>query len=156
MTRSKYAPVVEPCCKKRRKEEGKRSGEGKTPPGFNKRFPGGGFAARMKAAEKRWELLKIEKSGGRNAASHQKGKKVAKKKMCALKGDLKVKIEKTDDAVRVETNRVGSSLRDHKDVEEDIIEDFDSQELLENGIVGETKPEVETAKKVVVQGRSSE
>ena len=70
--------MVEPCCKKRRKEEGKRSGEGKTPPGFNKRFPGGGFAARMKAAEKRWELLKIEKSEGRNAASHQKGKKVAK------------------------------------------------------------------------------
>ena len=142
--------MVEPCCKKRRKEEGK------TPPGFNKRFPGGGFAARMKAAEKRWELLKIEKSGGRNAASHQKGKKVAKKKISALKGDLKVKKEKTDDAVRVETNRVGSSLRDHRDVEKDIIEDFDSEELLENGIVGETKPEVETAKKVVVQGRSSE
>jgi len=108
----------------------------------------------MKAAEKRWELLKIEKSEGRNATSHQKGKKVAKKKMCALKGDLKVKKEKTDDAVRVETNRVGSSLRDHKDVEEDIIEDFDSQELLENGIVGETKPEVETAKREVVQDRS--
>ena len=150
MTWSKYAPVVEPSRKKSRK------GEGKTPPGFNKRFPGGGFAARMKAAEKRWELLKIEKSGGRNAASHQKGKKVAKKKMCALKGDLKVKKEKTDDAVRVETNRVGSSLRDHKDVEEDIIEDFDSEELLENGIVGETKPEVETPKKGVVPGRRSE
>ena len=148
--------MVEPCCKKRRKEEGKRSGEGKTPPGFNKRFPGGGFAARMKAAEKRWELLKIEKSGGRNAASHQKGKKVAKKKMCALKGDFKVKKEKTDEAVRVETNRMGSSLRDHRDVEKDIIEDFDSEELLENGIVGETKPEVETAKKGVVQGRRSE
>ena len=58
MTWSKYAPVVEPCRKKRRTEEGK------TLPGFNKRFPGGGFAARMKAAEKRWELLKIEKSGG--------------------------------------------------------------------------------------------
>jgi len=145
VTRSKYAPVVEPCRKKSRKEEGK------TPPGFNKRFPGGGFAARMKAAEKRWELLKIEKSEGRNTASHQKGKKVAKKKMCALKGDLKVKKEKTDGAVRVETNLVGSSLRDHKDVEEDIIEDFDSQELLENGIEGETKSEVETAKKGVVQ-----
>ena len=142
--------MVEPCRKKSRKKEGK------TPPGFNKRFPGGGFAARMKAAEKRWELLKIEKSGGRNAASHQKGKKVVKKKMCALKGDLKVKKEKTDDAARVDTNRVGRSLRDHKDVEEDIIEDFDSEELLENGIVGETKPEVETAKKEVVQGRSSE
>ena len=150
MTWSKYAPVVEPSRKKSRK------GEGKTPPGFNKRFPGGGFAARMKAAEKRWELLKIEKSGGRNAASHQKGKKVASKKMCALRGDLKVKKEKTDDAARVDTNRVGRSLRDHKDVEEDIIEDFDSQELLENGIEGETKPEVETAKKGVVQGRSSE
>ena len=150
MTQSKYAPVVEPCCKKSRKEEGK------TPPGFNKRFPGGGFAARMKAAEKRWELLKIEKSGGRNAASHQKGKKVAKKKMCALKGDLKVKKEKTDDAVRVETNRVGSPLRDHKDVEEDIIEDFDSQEHVENGSAADTKPGVEVAKKGVVKGRHSE
>ena len=150
MTWSKYAPVVEPCRKRRRTEKDK------TPPGFNKRFPGGGFAARMRAAEKRWELLKIEKSGGRNAASHQKGTKVAKMKMCALKTGLKVKEGKTDDTVRVETNRVGSSLRDHKDVEEDIIEDFDSQELVENGIVGETKPEVETAKKGVVQGRRSE
>ena len=150
MTWSKYAPVVEPCRKRRRTEEDK------TPPGFNKRFPGGGFAARMKAAEKRWELLKIEKSGGRNAASHQKGKKVAKKKKGALKTGLEVKEEKSDDAVRVETNRVGSSLRDHKDVEEDIIEDFDSQELVENGIVGDTKPGVEVAKKGVVKGRRSE
>ena len=77
-------------------------------------------------------------------------------KMCALKTGLKVKEEKTDDAVRVETNRVGSSLRNYKDVEEDIIEDFDSQELLEIGSVGETKPEVEIAKKGVVQGRRSE
>ena len=76
--------------------------------------------------------------------------------MCALRGDLKVKKEKTDDAARVDTNRVGSPLSDHKDVEEDIIEDFDSEELLENGIVGETKPEVETAKKGVVPGRRSE
>ena len=76
--------------------------------------------------------------------------------MCASKGDLKVKEEKTDDAVQVETNRVGSSLRDQRDVEENIIEDFDSQELLENGIVGETKPEVEVTKKGVVQGRRSE
>ena len=76
--------------------------------------------------------------------------------MCASKGDLKVKEEKTDDAVQVETNRVGSSLRDQRDVEENIIEDFDSQELLENGIVGETKPEIEIAKKGVVQGRRSE
>ena len=100
--------------------------------------------------------MKIEKSEGRNAASHQKGKKVVKKKMCALKGDLKAKKEKTDGAVRVETNLVGSCLRDHKDVEQDIIEDFDSQELIENGIEGETKPEVETAKEGVVQGGNSE
>ena len=76
--------------------------------------------------------------------------------MCASKGDLKVKEEKTDDAVQVETNRVGSSLRDQRDVEENIIEDFDSQELVENGIVGDTKPEVEILKKGVVQGRRSE
>ena len=144
---SKYAPVVETSLKKGRKRKQK------TPPSVNNRFPGGGFALRMK---KLMENVK-QNSGGRRSNERSKThlrsststsrRKGSQRKKTANGGGLPVEcVLKESQQPKVEG---GGECFPEVDKEEDfVIESFDSQELLQDVHV-RTVDEVESRSRKV-------
>jgi len=128
VTPSKYAPVVELRRRKRRKEE-KMS-----PPVIISRFPGGGFAARMKKVMDEKQGKGASKTvpdkmlSGASTTKPTRKKGTLRKKIVAKEGSIVQCVKKE----RKENNqcRMRSSPAVGKK-EEVVIEDFNSQELLQ-------------------------
>jgi len=133
VTSSRYAPVVETHRKKKKNKE---------PPIINNRFPGGGFAARMKKRELR---RKDERHHGSKVVSYKmqlrvststsSNKCASRKKDGAREGSIMKKASQFNTRPKVQSSKSGeSSLKVNKE-EEVEIEDFDSQELLQEAPV---------------------
>lgn len=128
VTPSKYAPVVELRRRKKRKEE-KMS-----PPVIISRFPGGGFAARMKKVMDEKQGKGASKTvpdkmlSGASTTKPTRKKGTLRKKIVAKEGSIVQCVKKE----RKENNqcRMRSSPAVGKK-EEVVIEDFNSQELLQ-------------------------
>jgi len=132
VTSSRYAPVVETHRKKKKHKE---------PPIINNRFPGGGFAARMK---KREQLSKGERYHGSKVVPYKMqlgvssafSKKCASRKKGGARESLIVKKErKSNTQLKVQSSKSGESSLVVNKEEEVVIEDFDSQELLQEAPV---------------------
>jgi len=133
VTLSRYSPVVETHRKMKKNKE---------PPIINNRFPGGGFAARMK---KREQLSKGERYHGSKVVPYKMqlgvssafSKKCASRKKGGARESLIVKKErKSNTQLKVQSSKSGESSLVVNKEEEVVIEDFDSQELLQEAPVG--------------------
>ena len=142
MTSSKYAPVVETRCKRKKSKV--------EPLSVNNRFPGGGFAARMKKLMDERE----QSNGGRcnrikivshkmpfRVLSSESRKKGASRKKGGIREGIISKclknIGKQNNQLKSQSScggGGGSPVVPNKD-EEVVIEDFDSQELLQEASV---------------------
>jgi len=132
VTSSRYSPVVETHRKKKKNKE---------PPIINNRFPGGGFAARMKKRELR---SKGERHHGSKVVPYKMqlgvssafSKKCASRKKGGARESLIVKKErKSNTQLKVQSSKSGESSLVVNKEEEVVIEDFDSQELLQEAPV---------------------
>jgi len=133
VTGSKYAPVVETHCKKKKNNE---------LPSFNNRFPGGGFLARMKkreqqSKEERYKSSKVVscKMLSRASTSTSSKKWAARKKGDARESFIVKKERNSNTRTKVQTSSCGEITLAVNKEEEVVIEDFDSQELLQDAPV---------------------
>ena len=123
VTRSRYAPVMETSRAKRRKKK-----EEKAPLSVNTRFPGGGFAARMK------KLMETGKqgSGGRKmlldtSTSSFRGKGAQRKK--TVVDCMKKEIQHNFQLKKLKVQSGGPSSPEVKEEEDFVIGSFDNKEL---------------------------
>jgi len=133
VTSSRYAPVVETRRKKKKNKE---------PPIIISRFPGGGFAARM---NKRELHSKGERYNGSKVVSYKmqlgvststsSNECASRKRGGAREGSIVKKESKFNTRPKVQSCRGGESSFIVNKEEEVVIEDFDSQEVLQEAPV---------------------